>query len=167
MDPNNLITLIRKRLDKNIGRSRFSAERVAEILERESLITISDWLVRVERESELTALHLTSEQRTGHLPKLIQELVQRLRIPRPLGTKHVSVGAVAHGKVRHGQGYTIAMIVEESRILQVSIFDTLQKNLSKVDFSMLLADVMTIADECDSQLKQTLTSFLAQVEAAV
>jgi hypothetical protein len=45
------------------------------------------------------------------------------------------------------------MIVEESRILQVSIFDTLQKNLSTVDFSLLLHDVMTIADEVDSQLK--------------
>ena len=51
------------------------------------------------------------------------------------------------------------MIVEESRILQVSIFGTLQKNLASVDFSLLLLDVMTIADEVDSQLKQTLVSF--------
>ena len=39
------------------------------------------------------------------------------------------------------------MIIEESRILQVSIFHTLQKNLRSVDFSLLLTDVMTIADE--------------------
>jgi len=51
------------------------------------------------------------------------------------------------------------MIVEESRILQVSIFQTLQNNLSVVDFSLLLIDVMTIADEVDSQLKQTIVSF--------
>jgi hypothetical protein len=57
------------------------------------------------------------------------------------------------------------MIVEESRILQVSIFHTLQKNLSSVDFSLLLTDVMFIADECDSQLKQTLTSFMERQTA--
>jgi hypothetical protein len=51
------------------------------------------------------------------------------------------------------------MIIEESRILQVSIFNTLQTNLSVVDFSLLLFDVMTIADEVDSQLKQTIVSF--------
>ena len=51
------------------------------------------------------------------------------------------------------------MIVEESRILQVSIFQTLQNNLTSVDFNSLLTDVMTIADEVDSQLKQTLVSF--------
>ena len=53
------------------------------------------------------------------------------------------------------------MIIEESRILQVSIFDTLRKSLTTVDFSLLLADVMTIADECDSQLKQAVLSFSA------
>ena len=51
------------------------------------------------------------------------------------------------------------MIIEESRILQVSIFHTLQTNLNRVDFSLLLNDVMTIADEVDSQLKQTVVSF--------
>jgi hypothetical protein len=31
--------------------------------------------------------------------------------------------------------------------------------LTTVDFSLLLVDVMTIADEVDSQLKQTIVSF--------
>jgi hypothetical protein len=55
-------------------------------------------------------------------------------------------------------GYTAAMLVEEYRILQVSIFNTLQKNLSKVDFSKVVLDVITIADEVDSQLKQAMFS---------
>jgi Glycosyl transferases group 1 len=72
---------------------------------------------------------------------------------------NASDGAVEHGKIRHSQGYTIPMIIEESRMLQVSIFHTLQSNLKVVDFSLLLIDVMTIADEVDSQLKQTIVSF--------
>jgi len=102
---------------------------------------------------------LSPDKRTGHLPLLIRELVHRLRVPRRLGTKQVSNGAVEHGKTRRSQGYTIPMIIEESRILQVSIFHTLQSNLNVVDFSLLLIDVMTIADEVDSQLKQTIVSF--------
>jgi hypothetical protein len=136
--------------------------RVALILERDSPATIEDWFDRVEREDELTCVPLNKEQRTGHLPKLIRELVCRLRVPRELGTKQVSEAAVAHGKVRQSQGYSIPMIVEESRILQVSIFETLRSNMSIVDFSLLLTDVMTIADECDSQLKQALVSFMGQ-----
>jgi hypothetical protein len=52
------------------------------------------------------------------------------------------------------------MLVEESRILQVSIFNTLQNNLSKVNFSAVLLDVITIADEVDSQLKQAMLCFV-------
>jgi DNA-binding response OmpR family regulator len=162
MAPEALVAVIRERLKEAGMRVQANAERVATILERDALTTISDWLGRVEREHELTYVPLSREARTGHLPKLIEELVHRLRVPRELGTKRVSEAAVAHGKIRQTQGYSVSMIVEESRILQVSIFDTLRKNLDKVDFSLLLVDVMTIADECDSQLKQTLNSFMAQ-----
>jgi hypothetical protein len=50
-------------------------------------------------------------------------------------------------------------VVEESRILQVSIFSTLQRNMRSVDFSKVLLDVVTIADEVDSQLKQAMISY--------
>ncbi|MFZ0762099.1 MAG: hypothetical protein WAM69_19285 [Candidatus Sulfotelmatobacter sp.] len=59
------------------------------------------------------------------------------------------------------------MMVEESRILQVSIFNTLQNNLDRVDFSKVLRDVITIADEVDSQLKQAALSYLEPGRAAV
>jgi DNA-binding response OmpR family regulator len=157
-----LLLTIREKLQEQGKRKVTNTERVAAILERDGMATIKDWLNRVEREDELTCVHLSKEQRTGHLPKLIQELVYRLRVPRELGTKQVSGAAVAHGRVRQSQGYSFPMLVEESRILQVSIFHTLRNNLSTVDFSLLLTDVMTIADECDSQLKQALISFLEQ-----
>ena len=83
-------------------------------VERDASITIFDWLETVETDEELIALPLSKEQRTGHLPKLIQELVHRLRVPRSLGTKQVSSGAVEHGKVRRSQGYSAPMIIEES-----------------------------------------------------
>lgn len=154
-----MVALIRERLDKRSARPAYFTERVATILEREATTTITKWLGRVKVDSELNHIALDDEERTGHLPQLIRELVYRLRAPRSLGTKQVSGGAVMHGKVRRSQGYSIPMIIEESRILQVSIFQTLQTNLKLVDFSLLLVDVMTIADECDSQLKQTIVSF--------
>jgi hypothetical protein len=57
---------------------------------------------------------------------------------------------------------TAAMMVEESRVLQVSIFNTLQNNLASIDFSVLLIGVMTIADEVDSQLSQAMKSYIAE-----
>jgi hypothetical protein len=112
----------------------------------------------VERNEELTCIPLNFAERTGHLPNLLADLIYRLRMP-PTGKADFSAAAREHGTLRRQQGYTAAMIVEESRILQVSIFKTLQNNLSSVDFSQVLLDVMTIADEVDSQLKQAMLSF--------
>jgi hypothetical protein len=165
MDVNAMVALIREKLKTRGTKRMANIERVATILERDSQLTIANWLARVSREKELTAVPLDDEQRTGHLPKLIDALVTRLRVPMQLGTKAVSEAAVLHGRVRRSQGYTVPMLIEESRVLQVSIFETLQNNLTTVDFSLLLLDVMTIADEVDSQLKQTITSFMQQTAA--
>ena len=76
------------------------------------------------------------------------------------------LSAVAHGKIRRLQGYSPAMLVHDSRILQVTLFGTLQKNLNALDFSLLLPDVMTIADEVDSQLTQAIESYMGVVGSA-
>jgi CheY-like chemotaxis protein len=162
MDITSLVKAIRQRLATEIQPTRI-IESVAAILERSVQSTITAWLKRVEGEEKLTIISLNHDQRTGHLPKLIEDLVTRLRSFHPLGSKALSSAAAhEHGTLRRSQGYSAAMIVEESRILQVSIFETLQENLANIDFSLLLNGVMTIADEVDSQLSQAMESYIAE-----
>jgi hypothetical protein len=70
--------------------------------------------------------------------------------------------ATDHGVSRRRLGYTAAMMVGESRILQVSIFHTLEKNLDSINFGALLRQVMTIADEVDSQLRQAMECYVEE-----
>ena len=155
----SLRELIREKLAQPIARKPRPAESVATILEHDLAATIQDWMEMVEQDKELTCIPLNFEDRTGHLPNLIADLVNRLRLPSTK-TALISMAAREHGDLRRKQGYTAAMMVEESRILQVSIFNTLQKNLARVDFSKVLLDVITIADEVDSQLKQAIFSYV-------
>jgi hypothetical protein len=139
---------------------------VATILEQSAQSTIDDWLLRVELEPQLIGVPLGPEERCAHLPQLFRDLVFRLRNPLPLGTRAlVSPLAASHGLLRREQGYTAASMVEESRMLQVSIFQTLQNNLFRVDFSLLLVGVMAIADEVDSQLAQAMASYISESKA--
>ena len=154
----SLRDVIRKKIAKPVPHRPLPTESVASILEHELEATIQNWMTLVEHDEELTCIPLSFENRTGHLPNLIADLVNRLRLP-PTVKASISIAAREHGDLRRKQGYTAAMMVEESRILQVSIFHTLQKNLSKVDFSKVLLDVITIADEVDSQLKQAMVSY--------
>jgi DNA-binding response OmpR family regulator len=152
--------LIRTRLAAPHTSRRVKPESVSSILERETETTIQNWLDTVNRDAELISIPLSVIERTGHLPKLLRDLIVRLRLDSGLAAQP-SIAARDHGAMRLQQGYTAAMVVEESRILQVSIFSTLQRNLGGVDFSRLLLDVVTIADEVDSQLKQAMSSYVS------
>jgi hypothetical protein len=138
---------------------------VANVLERETHSTIARWLVRVETEPDIITVRLNAGQRCAHLPAMFRDLISRLRDPLPLGTRALlSGGAFDHGVLRREQGYTAAMMVEESRMLQVSLFETLQDNLNQLDVGVVLVDIMAIADEVDSQLAQAMASYLALAE---
>jgi len=162
MDIPTLISAIKQRVAQGAPRSRV-VESVAAILERTTDHTIQDWFRDVEAEEKLKTVPMTFELRSGHLPQLFVDLVHRLRSSAALGSKEiVSTSARDHGALRRKQGYTAAMMVEESRMLQVNIFRTLQENLISIDFSVLLIGVMTIADEVDSQLSQAMESYIAE-----
>ncbi len=138
-------------------------ESVATILERTTEDTIKAWFAHIQKDELVMAVPLSYEERTGHLPQVFRDLIHRLRSFKSIGSKElISIAAAEHGIDRYKQGYSAAMLVEESRMLQVSVFHTLQKNLARIDFSILLTDVMTIADEIDSQLSQAMASYVAQ-----
>jgi DNA-binding response OmpR family regulator len=148
---------------------RTPKERVAAILQRCTSGIVENWLLRVKKNEELNHVLLTDIERTGYLPKLIEDLIVRLLKPNTPGEESDSVcsaAAVAHGKMRRQQGYTPGMLVHDSRILQVTLFEMLQSNVSALDFSLLLPDVMTIADEVDSQLTQAMDSYMTVVGKA-
>jgi hypothetical protein len=142
------------------GSSTGTVDSVADILGRELATLIEEWLARVEKEPDLMSVPLSDEERSAYIPHVIQDITGRLRLDA--GAKApISKIAANHAVLRRRQGYSVAMLVEESRLLQVSIFTTLHKNVKQLDFDALLPDVVTIADEVDAQLKEQMLGFVA------
>ena len=96
----------------------------------------------VEKQEDLMHISLNRDERTDHLPQLLRDVIARLRVHVCTKTP-LSIAAGQHGNLRRKQGYTVAMMIEESRILQVCLF------------------VATIADEVDAQLKQQTVCYMA------
>ena len=161
MDATSLVHVIRNRMEMGPVRNR-QIEGVAELLERTSGPVIQDWYKLILAERFVMSVPMNRELRCGHLPQFFRELVDRLLCSKSIVNKaSVSPAASIHGMNRCRLGYTAAMLVEESRLLQVTIFKTIQNNLAIIDPSLLLSGVMTIADEVDSQLSQAMASFIA------
>jgi DNA-binding response OmpR family regulator len=162
-EPKKIAEIVHEKLLTRKAATHTPKERVAAILQRCTSAIVEDWLMRVKKNKTLSQISLSDKERTGYLPKLIEDLIIRLREISISGVENDSAcssAAVAHGKMRRQQGYSAGMLVHDSRILQVTLFGTLQNNLSALDFSLLLPDVMTIADEVDSQLTQAMDSYM-------
>jgi len=135
-------------------------ESVAQVLERERDPLIHEWLALVEKQEVLMAVPLNYEDRTGHLPQLLADVIARLHLDS-MTKAPISIAASHHGDLRRKQGYSVAMVVEESRLLQVCLFSTLHKHTRRLNYEKLLPDVVTIADEVDAQLKQQMLRYMA------
>ena len=110
--------------------------------------------------AKATGAAATIETVADIIERELQAVIARLRLDA--GTKApISKAAAEHADLRRKQGYTVPMTVEESRLLQVTIFSTLHKNVKNLEFGVLLPDIVTIADEVDAQLKEQLVCFLA------
>ena len=134
---------------------------VAAILERELEATVREWLKRVNLLPELTHIPLSDTDRTCHLLKLYSDLIARLRLPLDADPT-ISTAATSHGKKRRDQGYTPAMLVEESRLFEIVTFQTLHMHQAEIDQGQLLAAIIVIADEADSHLMQAVISWERQ-----
>ena len=138
---------------------------VADILERELEPMTKEWLKRVNLIRELTDIPLSGLDRTAHLAKLYSDLISRLRLAKDVESP-ISVAAAVHGQIRRAQGYTAAMLIEESRLFQVATFGTLHLHQHELDHRQVLLDVTVIADEVDAQLVETVRSLMAAASRA-
>ena len=139
---------------------QMALESVATILERTALTTIQDWYELAALNEILMAVPMSREQRCSHLPRLFRDLVFRLRSLTISGTKELfTEDAAEHGVARRKQGYSAAMLVEEARMLQISIFKSLNDNLDHVEVHLLLPDVMRIVNEVDAQLSRAMACY--------
>ena len=104
-----LADLLREKMSTRKPAARIEKQRVAAILQRCMPGVVDDWSGRAKQAKELNHLQLSDEERTGHLPKLVEDLIVRLR-KAGTNTKDsdavFSTSALAHGKLRFLQGYT-------------------------------------------------------------
>ena len=137
-----------------------ATESTATLLGNSAENIIEHWLASIQLDEALRSVSLSYEERCGYVRQLLHDLARRLRPSEELGTRELRYElAATHGVARNVQGYIRSMMAEEFRRLQVCIFRCLEANLTIVNLSTFLADLMTIADEISFQLSQSLLAF--------
>jgi DNA-binding response OmpR family regulator len=167
-----LVELIRQRLsneaplaeqrqaEEDLASQPQAIELATTVIERERSAITRAWLAKMREAESFRAVPLSVEDQSEHLPELLNEIVYRLRYPQKLGLMTLfSMASLQHGARRRRQGFRSPVLVEEARVLQVTLFQAIQDNLGRMDLSQLPGTLMAIADEANAQLLQSLSGY--------
>ena len=102
---------------------------VATILGQELQPKVGEWLRRAKPVPELAVIPLSDEERWEHLPRLFRDVICRLTVPE---SHSLSASAVEQGPKRAERGYSPAMLVEESKRVQIVTFLALHLRMDEL-----------------------------------
>jgi YesN/AraC family two-component response regulator len=164
-DPQALVQKIHFKLTNRMPvRHPLPTKEVAQIISGAKLTIIQEWLAVVRADPEISRLRLPDSERTDHLPDLLDDMAHMLQSREGMTSSARVQAAKLHGRIRRQQGYSIPMVLEETRILQQKIFTAIQADLLSVNFSLLIPDIMRTSDTLEVQLRASIEAFLAEPE---
>ncbi|MGI9103409.1 MAG: response regulator [Terriglobales bacterium] len=161
-----LVSTIEQKLRSPSPRRRIPAKRLATFLHdhMESIRTRTLALMKSHR--KLGALPLSDEERVDHIPELLKYVVRTIESGNGDSLSEQSRAlAAAHGRARRRHGYTIAMIVDDTRVLEQAIYDLVQEGLLELDLSHLITDLRKLNDSLENKLQESLNAYLEQKAA--
>ena len=159
-DVHSMVQSIRKHLDNpKLVHVPIPTKRVSDVLRDNKQQIVDAWYKLVMAEKDLAAIKLSRPERVDHIPTILDGIARRVENhpeePEPEALK----AAANHGVTRFDQGYSIPQIVQEERLLQRVISNTLQAHLLVIDISTLIPDMVTIGDALASQLEESIRAF--------
>ena len=159
-DVRNMVEAIRKHLENpNPVHIPMPVKRVSEVLRENKKQVVEAWLKLVTAEKDLAAIKLSKSDRIDHIPLILDSISQHGEEQFD-GLDQVGMkNAAQHGALRFDQGYAIPQIVQEARLLQRVISNTLQSHLLVIDISMLIPDMVAIGECLASQLEESIRAY--------
>lgn len=138
-----------------------AAKRVADLVEENGEKICQNWLSMVEANQQIRT-PAPCDGWMADAAEILAELVRSLRSGRELPSEEELCSAMKYGKVRREQGYSITELIEESRMLHRSIYDTLQGEILVADLSWLIRDMMRVGDSLQGQLVRSVEGYMAR-----
>ena len=120
-------------------------------------------LEAMKQHPRLSRLQLSDQERTDHIRSMLAEILQRLE---PAQRQKKASAGIKHGLTRRKQGYSLSMLVDDSRAIDAAINSIVRANLLDLELSTLLQDLDRVNENLDEQLQRSLETFAADESAA-
>ena len=153
-----LVRTIQAKLTQRTPNRGIQPRRLPDIMEQHLKSIVENWLTAVKKDPEIGAIPLSDADRQDHVPRLLQEAIERARgKPHNIGDTDA---ARSHGRLRCQQHYTIPLVVREAKLLLRSLAECVQQNLLAIQVSYLIPDMVKVWETIETQLEISVKSFL-------
>ena len=159
-DAIQVVKAIRENLARDRKRNVIFTERLPQFIARNKEDIVEAWYEAVEKDPEIQQIKLRRIERIDHLPQVLDELIEPLGNQGPGGLQASRDSAAKHGATRRKQGYSLSMLLEETRLLHHVIAQCTQQHLQSIDISNLIPDLIEMDDRLHRLLKDSLETFL-------
>ena len=161
--PADIPTLV-STLKEKVHRPRCSeppCKRVSTVISEKSDEIIERWLQEVSADDRWNSISLSKEERIDRLPLLLTDLAKAVEAGKAEIPAELLSAAAAHGADRCRQGYTIPLLVTETRIINRVIATVLQEDLLSMNLSMLIPDALKTGEYLETLLEESIRAFQA------
>lgn len=157
-DTETLAGKIRTKLAEPKREHHVQSQRLTEIVSAHVPEITEAWLDESRADPMLGAIDISDEARTDHIPRVLDVA---LRISRGKNIPEIELSAARdHGIIRRKQGFTIPLLLRETRLLHDVIAKCMQDNLLSIEISYLIPDMITINQTIQKLLEESMSAFL-------
>ena len=161
-----LVSALKVKSRRTRGLDEVPSKRVAAVIIENCGQIVERWLKELSRDPRLMGIQITSAERIDRLPFLLNDLAKLLET----GETQISSGSLSaaglHGTDRAKQGYTIPLLVAETRILNRIIAAVLQENLLSINLSTLIPEALKIGEYLQALLEESIRAFQSKESVA-
>ena len=157
-DTETLADKIRAKLAEPKREHYGNSKRLSQVVEENIPEITESWLDAVRADPMLGAINISDEARTDHIPRVL-EVTLRISNGDKIG-EFDTHAARDHGVMRRKQGYTVPLLIRETRLLHDVIANCMQQNLLVIEISHLIPDMLIIHQTIQKLLEESVIAFL-------
>jgi len=158
--PEDLVQTIQLRLLDRKPRKAPLLLRVPSLLRANNKLILNRVLKQMKRHPVLGSIPIDDQDRTTTLSTVLLEIADQIEAGTSDNPSTPIVrSGTNHGDIRRAQGYSAAMLVDDTGLLDASSYEVVQENLLNIDLSYLVADLKMFNSLLQAHLKASIQAF--------
>jgi len=158
-DPLKLVAMLQQKIDQPKQTPYGPLKQISQMLQELSPVIVSQFMEKFRSHPDFRQSRLGEHELREHIESVLSELILRVRTGATLLSAEATAAAEKYGLARHGQGYSVAMLVSECNLVEHVISAALQDNLLRIKMSTLIRDMISIGEALNAYIEEAVRGF--------